>query len=249
MAAPHVAGIVGLLASVSPGLDQAQVLQLLRQTANPAGTCNEGCGAGHVDATALLLQAGGVVQQEPLLAVDATRLIFQPDETTKTVNVVNLGSAALEWTAAIVGAQAALYAVSPLQGAVQAGAAVPATVTLSRGAFGAGSANLQFIGAGAATNQLVRVDLFFNDDAMPVQTNLNVVEVSAYRVTDDGQNLELRGPPALARREPLYREVADGVVDGAIDPPHRIAERITAWRAAWVPAGAGLCANCPEPIP
>ena len=55
--------------------------------------------------------------------------------------------------------------------------------------------------------------------------------------------------PALARREPLYREVADGVVDGAIDPPHRIAERITAWRAAWVPANAGLCDNCPEPIP
>ncbi|MEX1075484.1 MAG: shikimate kinase [Pirellulales bacterium] len=54
---------------------------------------------------------------------------------------------------------------------------------------------------------------------------------------------------ALARREPLYREVADGVVDGAIDPLHRIAERITAWRAAWVPAGAGLCDNCPEPIP
>jgi serine protease len=214
MAAPHVSGIVGLLASVSPGLDQAQVLQLLRQTANPAGTCNEGCGAGHVDATALLLQAGGVVQQEPLLAVDATRLIFQPGETTKTVNIVNLGSAVLEWTAAIVGAQAALYTVSPLQAAVQAGAAVPATVTLSRGAFGAGSANLQFIGAGAATNQLVRVDLFFNDDAMPVQTNLNVVEVSAYRVTDDGQNLALGGPPALARREQGFAWRLEGLAPG-----------------------------------
>jgi shikimate kinase len=34
---------------------------------------------------------------------------------------------------------------------------------------------------------------------------------------------------ALAHREPLYREVADGIIGTSIDPPDRLAERIAAW--------------------
>ncbi len=34
---------------------------------------------------------------------------------------------------------------------------------------------------------------------------------------------------AVAHREPLYREVANGVIDTAVDTPKRIAERIAAW--------------------
>lgn len=34
---------------------------------------------------------------------------------------------------------------------------------------------------------------------------------------------------AVVHREPLYREIADGVIDTAVDRPQRLAERIHAW--------------------
>ena len=53
----------------------------------------------------------------------------------------------------------------------------------------------------------------------------------------------------LAVREPLYREVADAVIDVSSDPPERIAGRI----ATWLDRYAAACADSPgpagEPIP
>lgn len=52
MAAPHVAGVVALIQSVSPR-SPAGVLELLQDTARPLpGSCTGGCGAGIVDAAA-----------------------------------------------------------------------------------------------------------------------------------------------------------------------------------------------------
>jgi shikimate kinase len=34
---------------------------------------------------------------------------------------------------------------------------------------------------------------------------------------------------SLAKREPFYREVADGILDTSLDPPWRLAERIVVW--------------------
>lgn len=51
---------------------------------------------------------------------------------------------------------------------------------------------------------------------------------------------------AVATREPLYREVADAVIDVSVDSPERIAARISEWLAEWRPAATGAAG---EPIP
>lgn len=214
MAAPHVAGIVGLLASVQTDVDQATALQLLRQTANPAGVCNEGCGAGHVDAAALLVGAGGSVAEAPLIAADATRLIFQPEVTSLPVNVYNLGSAPLDFTTEIVGPQAQLYSITPTSGSVLPGGVLPAAVTLTRGEFGAGYANLQFIGAGTATEQLVRVDLAFDDTVVPAFSDLFNAQVGLLKVSEDGSQLVGYGEPVVARSDDDFAFRFEGLEAG-----------------------------------
>jgi serine protease len=249
MAAPHVAGIAALLAALTPEIDQASALQILRDTANPAGVCNEGCGAGHVDATAALLNNGGTIADTPLLAVDVTRLIFQPTVTQLPVNIINLGSAQLDYTSDIVGAQAGLFSISPQSGTLLPGGVLPGAVSLTRGEFGAGSANLELIGQGAASNQIVRVDLFFNDDAVPAQGDLTSVQVSAFRLLEDGQTIEPAGDPVFALRNGNFEWRIEGLTpgtyyvfavgddndDGTFDPQR---ESFGAWPVA----------NKPEPI-
>jgi serine protease len=243
MATPHVAGIAALLASVTPDIDQATALQVLRETANPAGVCNEGCGAGHVDATAALLQSGGTIADTPLLAVDATRLIFQPEVSALAVTVINLGAAPLDYTTDIVGSQEGLFAVSPASGSLLPGGILPGAVTLTRGEFGAGSANLEVIGQGAAAGQVVRVDLFFNDDAVPSQQDLSAVQVIAFRLLEDGQTIEPAADPVFALRNADFEwqiedldpgtyyvfAVGDDNNDGTFDPDR---ESFGAWPVA-----------------
>ncbi|MCB9555991.1 MAG: S8 family serine peptidase [Deltaproteobacteria bacterium] len=52
--APAVAGVVAAMRAVNPDLDHQQVRAVLTQTANPSGKCNEGCGAGLIDAYAAI---------------------------------------------------------------------------------------------------------------------------------------------------------------------------------------------------
>lgn len=51
---------------------------------------------------------------------------------------------------------------------------------------------------------------------------------------------------AVEAREPLYRSVADAVIDVTVDSPDRLAERVAAWLATWRP---GPPAGIPETIP
>ncbi|MCO7224141.1 S8 family serine peptidase [Pleionea sp. CnH1-48] len=65
MAAPHAAGVVGLLYSHKPDITPAQVQQTLMDTARAfPGTCNQ-CGAGIIDAAAALQALGGGSNQAP----------------------------------------------------------------------------------------------------------------------------------------------------------------------------------------
>jgi subtilisin family serine protease len=57
MAAPHVAGVVGLMLSRNPSLSPAQVRQILQSTAQPVKCAQNGCGAGLLDAAAAVQQA------------------------------------------------------------------------------------------------------------------------------------------------------------------------------------------------
>lgn len=61
MAAPHIAGVISLLAAVDPTITMARARQVLASTARPlsANQCNStGCGAGLIDANAALLALG-----------------------------------------------------------------------------------------------------------------------------------------------------------------------------------------------
>ncbi|MGG4093602.1 S8 family serine peptidase [Paenibacillus lautus] len=58
MATPHVAGVLGLMRSVNPSLTPAAARDILRNTAQPAGSTNQ-YGYGIVDAHAAVLAAGG----------------------------------------------------------------------------------------------------------------------------------------------------------------------------------------------
>ncbi len=104
MAAPHVAGLVSLMRSVNAGLTSAAAKNLLRQTANARFTCNEGCGAGLVNAQAAVLAAKG---QPPAggakLAVSTTDLYFAGSGQS-TVIINNTGGATLSVNVAAGGA-------------------------------------------------------------------------------------------------------------------------------------------------
>jgi len=51
---------------------------------------------------------------------------------------------------------------------------------------------------------------------------------------------------AVVAREPLYREVADAVIDASVDDPDRLAERITEWLPRWRQAADN---SAPERLP
>jgi shikimate kinase len=54
---------------------------------------------------------------------------------------------------------------------------------------------------------------------------------------------------ALVARAPLYRAVADAVIDVSAEPPERIATRIAAWLGRSTPPGPGSLAPAGEAIP
>ena len=58
-AAPMVAGIIALMLTINPQLNGAEAIKILKSTANPVSKCNEGCGAGLIDAAAALSATGG----------------------------------------------------------------------------------------------------------------------------------------------------------------------------------------------
>ncbi|MFZ6181243.1 S8 family peptidase [Nannocystis pusilla] len=63
LAAPHVAGVVGLMLSRNPNLTPAKIRQILQSTALPA--CNGKCGAGLLNAFSAVQQAAPVVMNDP----------------------------------------------------------------------------------------------------------------------------------------------------------------------------------------
>jgi serine protease len=104
MAAPHVTGLVALMKSVRAGLTFTDAKSLLKQTANAQFKCNEGCGAGLVNAHAAVLAAKGQAPTgNPKLALSATDLYFAGSgQSTVTIN--NAGGADLRVSVAAGGA-------------------------------------------------------------------------------------------------------------------------------------------------
>ena len=105
MATPHVAGLVSLMRARNPTLTFAQVRQILVDTANPASRCNEGCGAGLINAHAALLRTTNSQPTGPArLSMSASDLFFTQASTTQTLTLTNTGGMPLTVTVAGGGA-------------------------------------------------------------------------------------------------------------------------------------------------
>ena len=104
MATPHIAGLVALMKAAQPALTADQARMILTTTANPASKCNEGCGAGLVNAQAALLAAKGqTASGPPKLAVATSDLFFNTTVKRTSLAISNTGGQPLEVTAAIAG--------------------------------------------------------------------------------------------------------------------------------------------------
>jgi serine protease len=217
MATPHVVGVAALLLSLNPALKQADVESILKTSANPAGKCSEGCGAGWLDAVSALLLAGGTVRPEPFMAVDSPVLPFPAGVQQLQMRVLNLGNAPFDFSTRIGGAQADLFTVSPSTGTVPAAGpdgSITLTVRLNRGDFDAGSANLTITTTSAAPDpaQELTVDLGFNDDPTRAPRLVQQVEVAAYKQRSDG-SLQKKGS-AIATRDGDFQYKIEGLPPG-----------------------------------
>jgi serine protease len=217
MAAPHVAGVAALIMAQEPALTGTQVAAIMLASANPDGQCDEGCGTGWLDAPAALLLAGAVLNPEPALQVDVADVFIGQGFQTAIVHVLNLGGAPFDFSATVAGAQEDLFTVEPAQGTVppaddeETGGRLALTITLARGGFTAGDANLVIRGLGTASDQRAVVDLAFDDSrggALPV---VQSVVVSIFEVGEDGER-EIGS--TVARREAGFAFTLDELLPG-----------------------------------
>jgi len=97
-AAPMVAGVVSLMLSLRGGLTGAEVMSILKQTANKKSQCSKGCGAGLVNAEAALdkvvTKKGGSKMNNPGQPGSGTRTEHEPG----TVKGAALGGCAVGGT-------------------------------------------------------------------------------------------------------------------------------------------------------
>ncbi len=106
MATPHVAGLVALMKAANPALTPAQVETVLKDTANASSKCQEGCGAGLVNAFAAVTSAKGSTPTGPAkLSLNTSELTLVGGATTPLA-VTNLGGQALNVTVAASGGNA-----------------------------------------------------------------------------------------------------------------------------------------------
>ncbi len=156
MAAPHVAGIVALMLSVNPDLTAAQVEAILKETADPASQCAEGCGAGLVNAQAAVLRAKGSSDPSapPKLGVSTSQLSFT-GSGSQQLTVRNVGGGTLSVSASVSGPQASSVSISNASLSIPAYKSAPLTVSINPGALPNGDysaqVSLSTTSAGSAT--------------------------------------------------------------------------------------------------
>lgn len=86
MAAPHVAGVAGLMRSANPNLTVAEARQILRETAQPAGNFFE-YGYGIVDAYAAVQRAAGATNSTNT-AVTTSKTAYEKGEAINVTTTV-----------------------------------------------------------------------------------------------------------------------------------------------------------------
>ncbi len=98
MAAPHVAGVAGLMLAANPALTPAQVESILISTASDLGAPGKDDLYGHglVDAFRAVTQASGGAMGSPVLGLSTASVAFGANQTSLDVQVSNLGGGVLD---------------------------------------------------------------------------------------------------------------------------------------------------------
>ncbi|MBL93559.1 MAG: hypothetical protein CMH56_17295 [Myxococcales bacterium] len=211
MATPHVAGVLGLALAINPDLNQASAQQLLYDTVDQTGQCNEGCGGGLLNAGNLMmvLSGGHVPEPSPRLALDSDRITFFQGQSQAQVAVFNLGGGVLSYRASIAGPSASLFEVSPATGSAQAASGEMLNITLNRGGYTEGEAELTVTGVGETEGQSKTIPLTFRD-VTAVENQVQTAIVEAFEVFEDG-SVETAGVLATARRSGGFAWQIDGL--------------------------------------
>lgn len=100
MAAPHVAGVAGLILAVDPNLTPAQVESILTSTATDRGAAGRDDQFGHglVNAFAAVQSAGGGGGGAPVLSLASASVLFSSRTDDAQVGVANVGGGTLNVT-------------------------------------------------------------------------------------------------------------------------------------------------------
>jgi serine protease len=192
MAAPHVAGIVALMLAVKPSLTAAQVEAILKETADPASQCAEGCGTGLVNAQAAVLRAKGSsdTSAPAKLGVSTSQLSFE-GSGSQQLTVRNVGGGTLQVTASVTGPQASSVSISSRSLSIPAYQSTPLTVSVNPGSLPNGDYSAQVsltstpIGAGSATVLVkFRVGTTLDKDAVIAFAYQDAL--GEWQVDDDG---------------------------------------------------------------
>ncbi|MBI5495613.1 MAG: S8 family serine peptidase [Deltaproteobacteria bacterium] len=199
MAAPHIAGLAVLMKSLNRSISAADAEQLLRDTARGEYACTEGCGAGLVDAAAVVAQLGTNANQ-PFLSVSPASVFLPKDENTVAITVRNSGGAALHWTASFTDG-GSLFTAAPADGdlAPRQSVTVNVAVAADRNATPFGEGTLVFTDGTQARS----VHLVFNEALSRKKPQINEAVVGA--LVQNGEDLEVakdeNGESAVALAE------------------------------------------------
>ena len=188
MAAPHVAGVVALMLAVNPDLPFAQVETILKETADTASRCTEGCGAGLVNAQAAVLRAKGASDPNApsKLSVTTTQLSFSGGGSQE-LTVRNVGGGTLAVNASLTGAQASAVSLSSRSLSIGAYKSVPLTVTVNPGSLANGSyvATLSLTSSAGSAEVLVKFRVGATQDKDAVIAFLYEDAQGEYQIDDE----------------------------------------------------------------
>jgi serine protease len=194
-ATPHIAGIVSLMKSRLPGVTFAQVKSALTSTANHDYQCQEGCGAGLVNALAALQQLAGTAPAGPAkLSLGTAELSFTTGQTQQSLQVTNTGGQALDVMLTPGGAEAGRISVSVTQLQVPPGATRGVTLTANLDGIAQGTTagaslsvatnggnavvNLKLRAAGGGSQQAAAIALVYKDDMGKWQVKANTTAMA-----------------------------------------------------------------------
>jgi len=232
MAAPHVAGVVALMLSAQPTLDENGVRAILASTAvdlGPPGRDAE-FGFGLVDAGEAVRLAASAVTPPPVVDVQPTRMVFESHVTAGRILVRNAGGGALAIQSVTVDTRGTgNWLVASLTGTT-----APATIALSvhRGGLPLGrfQADVTVVTSAGTRTVLVEADNFPITNVGPIEVALVSATNSATLATTTtdfarGYRYELRGSVP----DDAYYIVASADRDGDSKPWTRVDEFLGVW--------------------